>query len=124
MHCNVKGYTALLNPEDQFGSITTLSEMTWSVMDRGIMGTFVSLQFEGKKIETRKDVTMFHRGQEGIVNPNKPKLNYILNHLRVFSIEAFRYIPQHQHRDMYGQYFEDRTIFLMTLLEMIRTEIT
>lgn len=43
----------------------------------------------------------------------------ILNHLRVFSIESFRYIPQFDLRDIYGRYFEDRIIFLMTLLEMV-----
>ncbi len=43
--------------------------------------------------------------------------------MRVFAIESFRYIPQFDLRDIHGKYFEDRLIFLMTLLEMIRTYI-
>lgn len=43
----------------------------------------------------------------------------ILNHFRIFSVEAFRYIPQFDHVDMFGNYFKDRLIFLMTLLEML-----
>lgn len=43
--------------------------------------------------------------------------------MRIFSVESFRYIPQFDLRDIHGKYFEDRLIFLMTLLEMIRSEI-
>lgn len=51
------------------------------------------------------------------------QLESILNHMRVFSVESFRYIPQFDLRNIHGEYFSDRLIFLMTLLEMIRTEI-
>ncbi len=44
----------------------------------------------------------------------------MLNHMRVFAIESFRYIPQFDLRDIRGKYFEDRLIFEMTLFEMIR----
>lgn len=43
--------------------------------------------------------------------------------MRIFSVESFKYIPQFDLRDIQGNYFNDRLIFLMTLLEMIRTEI-
>ena len=52
------------------------------------------------------------------------KLEAILNHMRVFAIESFRFIPQFDLRDINGKYFNDRLIFLMTLLEMIRTDIS
>ena len=51
------------------------------------------------------------------------KLKSIVNHMRVFAIESFRFIPQFDLRNIHGKYFNDRLIFLMTLLEMIRTEI-
>jgi hypothetical protein len=65
----------------------------------------------------------FHRGHEAIVNPNVEKLESILNTMRIFSVESFRYIPQFDLRDINGKYFGDRLIFLMTLLEMIRSDL-
>jgi len=44
----------------------------------------------------------------------------ILNHFRIFAIESFRYLPQYDLRDMFGLYYEDRFIFLMSLLELIK----
>jgi len=44
----------------------------------------------------------------------------MVNHLRIFSIGVFRYIPQMDLRDIFGKYFEDRLVFLMTLLEIVR----
>jgi len=65
----------------------------------------------------------FKRVNEGIVNPNITKMEIILNHFRVFSIEAFRYMPQFDLRDIYGNYFEDRLIFLMTIIEIVNVYI-
>lgn len=61
----------------------------------------------------------FSRSNDGIINPKIDIMEGILNHFRLFSVEAFRYIPQFDHTDIFGNYFKDRIIFLMTLLEMI-----
>ena len=45
----------------------------------------------------------------------------ILNHLRIFAIESFRYLPQFDWHDMFGNYFKDRIIILMSLLELINS---
>ena len=87
---------------------------------RGNLGGFVSLEVNGKISKPDSGLNYFHRGNEAIVNPNMRKLNLILRHFRVFSIDAFRYIPQTDLRDVYGNYFKDRLIFLMTLLEIVR----
>lgn len=47
----------------------------------------------------------------------------IVNHMRIFSAESFRYFPQFDLRDIYGKYFKSPLIFLMNLLEMIRNRI-
>ena len=43
----------------------------------------------------------------------------MLNHIRIISVDAFRMIPQHDLRDVYGKYYTDRVIIAMILLEMI-----
>ena len=54
------------------------------------------------------------------MNPNLTKLNGILNHFRVFSVQTFKHIPKVLMTDIYGNYFEDRTIFLMDLIDYAR----
>lgn len=46
-------------------------------------------------------------------------MNGIINHIRIFSVDAFRYMPQMELRDPYGVYFKDRIIFLAGLLELL-----
>ena len=57
------------------------------------------------------------------MDPQIFKLESILNTMRIFSVESFRNIPQFDLRDIHGRYFGDRLIFLMTLLEMVRSEL-
>jgi hypothetical protein len=45
----------------------------------------------------------------------------IINHFRIFSVMAFRYLPQFDLRDSYGKYYTDRIIFQISLLEMINS---
>ena len=89
-----------------------------------IVGAFITVIKDNKAIEPRPDLTYFHRGREAIKNPKIIKLESILNLLRIFAIESFRYIPQFDLRNIHGEYFKDRIIFLMTLLEMVRTPFT
>ena len=60
----------------------------------------------------------FNRVREGIIRPNLKVMENIINHMRVFAIESFRYIPQFDLRDIFGSYHSDRLIFLMTLIEL------
>jgi hypothetical protein len=53
------------------------------------------------------------------MNPKIDKMNGILNHMRIFSVNAFRYIPQLEWRDVYGVYLQDRIIILGILLELL-----
>ena len=45
------------------------------------------------------------------------KLNGILNHFRVFSVQSFKQIPKDEMVDIFGKYYEDRIIFLMDLVD-------
>ena len=42
------------------------------------------------------------------------------NHLRVFSIEIYKFLPQFDMRDPYGNFYEDRLIFIMSFYDMVR----
>lgn len=39
-------------------------------------------------------------------------------------MEVYKFLPQFDLRDSYGNYYEDRIIFLMSFLDMIREEIS
>jgi hypothetical protein len=122
-HCHPQGYAVLLNYNERFSSPEALAEIAKGVGPVDIVGAFLSLRHEGRTISPKEEYARFHRGRDGIVHPNYAKIEGVLNHMRVFAIESFRYIPQFDLRDIQGVYFKDRMIFLMTLLEMIRTEI-
>jgi hypothetical protein len=47
----------------------------------------------------------------------------MVNHLRVFSVECYKFLPQFDLRDSYGNYFEDRIIFIMSFYDLIREPI-
>jgi hypothetical protein len=100
-----------------------LGTIAETVKPREVVGALIGLELQGKVQMPGEDHLRFHRGREGIVNPDIAKMEAILNHMRVFAIESFRYIPQFDLRDIQGNYFKDHTIFLMTLLEMVRTDI-
>ena len=121
-HCNPKGYAVLLNFGENFNSVEALSEIAKAVSPRDSVAAFIALEHEGKKL-TVSNFPGFNRNYDAIVEPNIEKMEKVINHLRVFSIEAFRYIPQMDLRDIFGNYFEDRLVFLMTLLEMVRAGI-
>ena len=44
----------------------------------------------------------------------------MLNHLRAFSVEHYKFLPQFDLRDSYGNYYEDRLIFIMSFFDMVR----
>jgi hypothetical protein len=113
----------LLHPEETLSSPNFLAEIARVTAPREVVGAFIALKAKGIQIKPRADMIPFHRGQEAIVNPNVEKLESILNTMRIFSVESFRYIPQFDLRDINGIYFRDRLIFLMTLLEMIRSDL-
>jgi len=122
-HCDTKGYAVLLHSNEKLTNINFLSNLAKAVKPRDILGAFVNLEYKDSLLQSLQEWSHFHRGREAIVKPDITKLNAILNHMRVFAIESFRFIPQFDLRNIHGKYFNDRLIFLMTLLEMIRTEI-
>ena len=68
-----------------------------------MIGTFIGLELNGSLQVT--EAMHFHRAVEGIVNPNYQKMEKILNHFRIFSVEHFRFIPQFDLRNYHGKYF-------------------
>ena len=75
---------------------------------------------DGREIKPDLSSTKFNRIQEGIKNPNFGKLNTILNHFRVFSVQSFKQLPKDLMVDIFGKYYEDRVIFLMDLIDFTR----
>ena len=118
--CNVKGYAFLMYSSERFSSPLMLEEVAKVMKLRGSAGGFLNLEKDGEITNSMTNLRTFRRRTEAMVNPNLEKLKSILNHLRVFSIDGFRYIPQTDLRDIYGNYFKDRLIFLMTMLENVR----
>ena len=89
------------------------------MQDRQVVGAAIDLEHNGQFYEAKEEHLSFSRSRDGIVNPKVKKMEGIMNNFRIFAIESFRYLPQFDWMDMYGQYFEDRFIFLMSLLELI-----
>ena len=42
------------------------------------------------------------------------------NHLRTFAVETYKFLPQFDMRDPYGNYYDDRIIFVMSFYDMVR----
>ena len=120
-NCHPKGYAVLLNYNDRFNSPTALQHIALAVEPRDLVGAYLAIEREGK-LEVPQPMKM-NRKDEGIVNRNITKMEAILNHFRVFSVECFRLIPQFDLRDYYGQYFGDRIIFVMSLIEMVLADL-
>lgn len=59
-----------------------------------MIGAFLDVQLNGNYKKADQSFENFERAKQGIVNPNIELMENILNHLRVFSIESFRYLPQ------------------------------
>lgn len=117
--CPKRSYAVLLHKGDRFNKPFALAKIVEALQPRFILGAAIGLDFEGKILNASEDYLSFSRSADGVVNPKIDLMEGILNHFRIFSVEAFRYIPQFDHVDIFGNYFKDRIIFLMTLLEMI-----
>ena len=118
-HCDHKGYAVMLHHGDKFSSPKALELIAEAVKDRQVVGAAIDLEYDGQLFPAKEDYLSFSRSLEGVINPKVEKMKGILNNFRIFAIESFRYLPQFDWRDMYGEYFEDRFIFLMSLLELI-----
>ena len=123
-HCDHKGYALLMNLGEKFSMKSPLISIADSLADRDIVGAAVNIETNESLIRPPYDLLLpFNRVDQAIVSPMIKNLHGILNHMRIFAIESFRYIPQFNLRNINGEYFEDRLIFLMTLLEIVRTKI-
>ena len=65
----------------------------------------------------------FDRKSDGIVNPKLDMMENMTNHLRIFSVEVYKFLPQFDLRDPYGNFYEDRLIFIMSFYDMVRDSI-
>lgn len=90
-----------------------------TVEKREVMGASINLQVGDQTFPATPEYHNYSRSRDGVKDPKLKQMNGIINNLRIFSIEAFRYIPQFELRDPYGIYFEDRIIILSTLLELL-----
>ena len=119
-HCDHKGYAVVLHQGDRFSSPKALELIAEAVKDRQVVGAAIDLEHHGKLYEAKEDYLSFSRSVDNTLSPKTKKMEGILNNFRVFAIESFRYLPQFDLRDMYGWYYENRLIFLMSLLELIK----
>lgn len=87
---------------------------------REVLGAFLPLEVDGEVLNPKAALGRFYRKEDGILNPKLNLLKNITNHLRLFSVEVYKFLPQFDLRDSYGNYYEDRLIFLMSFLDMIR----
>jgi hypothetical protein len=89
------------------------------VDDRSVLSASLNLVINNTLHEALPEYHDYSRSRDGTINPKINKMNGMLNHIRVFSIEAFRYVPQLEWRDTYGVYMQDRIIIFETLLELL-----
>ena len=83
------------------------------------MGVSINLMVKDKLKEVKEEYLSFSRERDYIKDTKIDKANGILNHMRVFSVNAFMFISQTEWRDVYGVYFQDRIIVLGSLLELL-----
>ena len=70
---------------------------------RGVMGAFLPLVIDGHKLIPWAG--KFYRKRDAIVNPNYFLLKNISNHLRIFSVQSYKLLPQIDLRDTYGRFY-------------------
>lgn len=93
-HCPHKSFAVLLNANQRFKSSGDLSQVANNVKPRGVLGSLVSLDFKGEVRVPHNANRTFYRKDQGIVNPDLPRMKDMLNHLRVFSVEVYKFLPQ------------------------------
>ena len=84
-----------------------------------MVGAMIDIETPSQVREASQELFHFSRNRDAKVMPKLRKIEAILNHFRIISIEAFRFIPQFDLRDVYGRYYKSRLIVSMILLEMI-----
>jgi len=119
-HCSHKSYAVLLNKYERFEHPGVLAQLALDMKPRGVLGAVVTLKVDGEERIPHNARRNFYRKHEGILNPDLPRMKEMLNHLRVFSVEAYKFLPQFDLRDSYGNYYEDRLIFIMSFYDMVR----
>ena len=119
-HCDHKGYAVMLHYGDKFNSPKALQQIAATVSDRQVVGAAIDLEYDGQLFPAKEDYLSFSRSSDNTIEPKTAKMAGILNNFRIFAIECFRYLPQFDWRDIEGEYFEDRLIFLMSLLELTK----
>ena len=72
---------------------------------RHVLGAMIPLRIDGELHVPYLSMGQFYRKNDGIVNPKIPLLTNISNHLRLFSVECYKFLPQFDLRDSYGEYF-------------------
>ena len=123
-YCPKRGYAILLNKGENFNSITDLEDIAKAVQPYNIGGLFISLKKDGRITFPKKKWTYFNRHFSAILRTHTESINRFLNHFRIFSVQAFRQIPKFQMCNMYGKYYQDRSIFLMDLMDMAYWRVT
>jgi hypothetical protein len=118
--CSHSDHALLLNRGERLGSKDALRELSECVRPREVLGCLLALEVEGVKLVPERANRRFHRKHDGIVNPDLEMMKNMSNHLRVFSVEVYKFLPQFDMRDPYGDFYEDRLIFVMSFYDIVR----
>ena len=65
-----------------------------AVRDRAVMGAGIDLKIANQTHSTMPDYFNYSRSRDGVLEPKLNIMDGILNHIRIFSVDAFRYMPQ------------------------------
>lgn len=103
-HCKPQTYAFLLKEGDQLMHPNSLSTVADELEDREVLGGSFDLVIDGVVHPVSPDYMHFSRERDSVIDHNTVKIRGILNHMRVFSVDAFRYIPQLEWRDTFGVY--------------------
>lgn len=104
-HCKHHGYAVLLKEGESFSSSKALEVIADAVRDRAVMGAGIDLNITNQTHSAMPEYFNYSRSRDGVLNPKLNIMRGILNHIRIFSVDAFRYMPQMELRDPYGVYF-------------------
>lgn len=105
---------------ESFNSDNALDKIAHELRAVESIGAFLSLAKGNQIYEPKSEDTIFERQTVTLSKASKEQYKRILNHMRIVSVDSFRLIPQFELRDVHGGYLNDRLIFLMDLLEMVR----
>ena len=117
-HCPNNSIVFLLHFHERLGDAYALEMVADELKKVGTFGAFLPLLHKNKTLVPQNQYDFSRERNYLRNNLNERNLNELINHFRVFESGLYRLIPKFELHRVGGDYYEDRLIYLMTILEL------